>query len=499
MHTAIVWFRNDLRLTDNPALSEALASAQTVLPVYIHAPDEAGIGSLGSASRWWLHHSLLELSASLAKRGAELVIMQGDSLSSLRALAATSKAAAIYWNRTYEPTLVKRDTLLKHELRQQGLLVKSFPGNLLIEPWDIQTKNGGPFKVFTPFWRACQALLAAVPTPLPAPKKITSARHDFHSLSIPELKLIPTIPWAEGFAKRFVPGEAAALQRLSDFLDAPVTDYAQMRDRPDHDGTSRLSPHLHFGEISPRQALSAAAARALDPDFAGRARGTDSFLREIGWREFAQHVLYHFPHTSTEPLDPRFKDHAWRSDPTALLAWQRGLTGIPLVDAGMRELWHTGWMHNRVRMIVASFLTKNLGVHWLEGAAWFLDTLVDADLASNTLGWQWTAGCGADAAPYYRIFSPVLQSERFDPERVYLRRWLPELAALPDAWIHKPHEAPAEILTAARVRLGRDYPLPIVDMKSSRARALTTWQEARETSVDLKTPETQKKRRLKSD
>ena len=487
MQTAIVWFRNDLRLTDNHALNEALVSAKTVLPVYIHAPDEAGVNSLGGASRWWLHHSLLELSASLAKRGAELVIMRGDSLSSLRALAAASKAEAIYWNRTYEPTLVARDTLIKQELHEQGLVVKSFPGNLLIEPWNIQTKTGGLFKVFTPFWRACQALLDAVPQPLPAPKKITPARHDFHSLTIQELKLTPNIAWADGFSTLFVPGEAAALQRLSDFLAAPVADYAQMRDRPDHDGTSRLSPHLHFGEISPRQALTAAASRALDPDFAGRARGTETFLREIGWREFAQHVLYHFPHTSTEPLDPRFKDHAWRTDPKALLAWKRGMTGIPLVDAGMRELWHTGWMHNRVRMIVASFLTKNLGLHWLEGANWFLDTLVDADLASNTLGWQWTAGCGADAAPYYRIFSPVLQSERFDPERTYLRRWLPELAALPDTWLHKPHETPAEVLKTAGIHLGRDYPLPIVDMKSSRERALTTWQAARETSALPKT------------
>jgi deoxyribodipyrimidine photo-lyase len=479
MRTAIVWFRNDLRLADNPALSAALAAAERVLPVYVHAPEEAAPWAPGAASRWWLHHSLAALDAALRERGAALIVVRGPTRQVLPALAARAGAGAVYWNRVYEPTLAARDRAVSDALCADGRAVESFPGNLLVEPWTVSTQAQEPFRVFTPFWRACQTRLASAPPPLAAPRAIRSGTPLPASVPIAALGLLPRSRWDAGLAARFTPGENGAARRLAAFVEEAIADYAELRDRPGRPGTSRLSPHLHFGELSPRQALAAARSRALAPGPAGRARGTESFVRELLWREFAHHVFHHFPHTATEPLDPRFATHAWRTDPAALAAWQQGRTGIPLVDAGMRELWHSGWMHNRVRMIVASLLTKNLGLPWLEGARWFHDTLVDADLASNTLGWQWTAGCGADAAPYYRIFNPVLQSERFDTDRAYLRTWLPELAALPDEWIHRPAAAPAAVRAAAGVELGRTYPAPIVDLTASRERALGAWQRDR--------------------
>jgi deoxyribodipyrimidine photo-lyase len=476
MRTAIVWFRRDLRLTDHPALLAALAAADRVVALYIHAPEEEAPWAPGAASRWWLHHSLAALGASLAARGARLTIAAGPSRDTLLAVARASGASGVHWNRSYEPALVARDTALKAALRAAGLTAESHAGNLLIEPGAITNGQGEPFRVFTPFWRACQGALAAVPRPQPAPRVVAPAERTPAGLPLEALGLLPRIRWDRGFAARWAPGEDGALARLEAFLDAEVAAYAERRDRPDLPATSRLSPHLHFGELSPRQVLAAAMRSAAD---AGSGRGAQSFLRELGWREFAHHLLHAFPHTALAPMDPRFAAFEWRSDPDLLAAWQRGATGLPLVDAGMRELWHTGWMHNRVRMIVASFLTKNLGVPWLDGARWFHDTLVDADLANNTQGWQWTAGCGADAAPYYRVFNPVLQSERFDPGRVYLRRWLPELAPLPDAWLHRPFAAPAAVLAAAGVALGVDYPRPIVDLAASRERALAAWQRLR--------------------
>ena len=475
MSIAIVWFRRDLRLTDHPALQAALSAGHQVIPVYIHSPDEEKPWQPGGASRWWLHRSLQALSADLQQRGSRLVLRQGCALEQLRQIARETGASEIHWNRLYEPALIARDTQIKSALRGEGLQVESHSGNVMFEPWTVKSGAGTPFRVFTPFWKHCLTRLDEIPRPIPAPASLKPMTEWPPSDALESLALNPTIRWDQGLERLWTPGESAAFERLERFLDQDAGHYREQRDRPDLPATSRLGPALHFGEISARQVLTAGRS-ALASAPAGDSAGIDSFIRELGWREFAIHVLYAFPHTPESPLDARFKHLAWASDPAILDAWKRGQTGIPLVDAGMRQLWHTGWMHNRVRMVVGSFLTKNLGQHWLEGARWFYDTLVDADLAANTLGWQWTAGCGADAAPYYRIFNPILQSERFDPGRAYIRRWVPEISRLPDAWIHKPYDAPANVLSASGVVLGRDYPRPIVDLSASRDRALAAYE-----------------------
>ncbi|MBS1200007.1 MAG: deoxyribodipyrimidine photolyase [Proteobacteria bacterium] len=467
MSVAIVWFRRDLRLTDNPALEEARASADVVVPVYLHAPEEDGRWSPGAASRWWLHRSLSSLAADLDQRGSRLVIRRGPSLEALLQLAKETGATSVHWNRLYEPAAIARDRAVKSALVARGLHAASQNGHLLFEPWTVQTRSGDPYRVFTPFWKTCMASVDGIAPPRAAPRRIGGGEHALASVPLEELDLAPRIRWDAGLAEAWQPGEPGALKALDTFTRDALADYGRDRDRPDVAGTSRISPHLHFGELSPRQAL--AAARQAAP---GGGTGADAFVRELGWREFAHHLLYHYPHTVDTPLDGRFERLDWRRDTAQLAAWQRGLTGYPVVDAGMRELWHTGWMHNRVRMVVASLLTKNLFMHWLEGARWFWDTLVDADLANNTLGWQWTAGCGADAAPYYRVFNPVLQAEKFDPGRHYIRRWIPELAALPDRWVHCPWAAPADALAAAGVTPGVTYPEPIVDPRGSRDDAL---------------------------
>jgi len=471
--TAIVWFRRDLRLIDNPALVAGCERARHVVALYVHAPGEDGEWAPGAASRWWLHHSLARLDAALRTRGGQLVLRRGDSLAELRQVAREIGAAAVYWNRLYEPARVAHDTRIKAALREDGLECESFNAALLHEPWEVRTGQGDPYRVFTPFWRACAARLDALPKPLSPPAAVTAPPSPPASLPLAELALLPRVRWDAGLHEAWTPGEAGALAQLETFTDGPIENYGEGRNRPDRLETSRLSPYLHFGEIGPRQCVAAARnAVAARPSAQAAA---DSFVREIGWREFAHHLLHHFPHTPIAPLDARFDAFPWDPDEALLEAWQRGRTGYPIVDAGMRELWTTGWMHNRVRMIAASLLSKNLRQPWLAGARWFWDTLVDADLASNTLGWQWTAGCGADAAPFFRIFNPMLQAERFDPERAYLRRWLPELRRLPDQWIHRPWEAPPTVLAAADVSLGGDYPLPVVDFHPSRAAALAAY------------------------
>ncbi len=467
MKAALVWFRRDLRLADQPALAEALAGAGTVIPVYVHSPGEEGDWAPGAASRWWLHHSLAALDAALRAHGSRLILRRGPALQALQALAEETGAEAVYWSRLYEPAAIERDKAVKKALGDAGLDAVSCGGHLLLEPWTVKTGAGDPYRVFTPFWRACAPKLAELPRPLPAPERLPAVPAKLAGEELGALGLLPSIRWDGGLAKAWTPGEEGALAALSRFAEEAMADYDEDRDRPDRRGSSRLSPHLHFGELSPRQALAAARAPG-----AGDSRGAESFVRELGWREFAHHLLFHFPHTTDAPLDSRFERLEWRDDQALLEAWQRGRTGYPIVDAGMRELWETGWMHNRVRMIVASLLTKNLFMHWRHGARWFWDTLVDADLASNTLGWQWTAGCGADAAPYYRIFNPLLQAEKFDPGRAYIRRWVPELARLPDKFAHRPWEAPEDVLLAAGVRLGQDYPRPVVDLRESREAAL---------------------------
>ncbi len=484
MSTAIVWFRRDLRLTDQPALRAACERHDHVIGVYVHAPAEEGEWAPGGAQRWWLHHALSALRDQFEAAGSQLVIRTGPSEAALRALIAESGATALYWNRLYEPAAISRDQAIKSELRGRGdLAVESFNGGLLTEPGRIATGGGQPYRVFTPFWRNI-ARAGLDDRARPAPTHIPGLPQGLASERIDDLALLPRIRWDAGLEATWTPGEAGALARLRHFAERILTGYGSHRDRPAVDGTSALSPHLHFGEIGPRQVVAAVHASAsADSDSA------QTYLSEIGWREFAHHLLYHFPDTPARPLNARFEAFPWRDPDTdaeaaeGLAAWRAGRTGIPLVDAGMRQLWHHGWMHNRVRMVVASFLTKNLRLNWTLGARWFWNTLVDADLASNTLGWQWAGGCGADAAPYFRIFNPVRQGERFDPDGAYVRRWVPELAALESRDIHAPWQAPVSRLAAAGVTLGRDYPHPVIDLGASRKAALAAFEQIKEFSA----------------
>ncbi len=466
---SILWFRQDLRLADNPALDAALARGAPILPVYVLDDETPGRWVAGGAGRWWLHRSLTSLAADLENLGRPLVLRRGPAERVILELADEIGAGAVFWNRCYEPFAIARDTRIKTALHARGLTAESGNAALLFEPWLPQTKSGGPFKVFTPFWRHLLSR-PAPPRPLPRPEALPDGI-EARGESLENWSLLPHAPdWAGGLRDSWTPGEAGAKSRLEAFLDAAVGDYQAQRDLPDSPGTSRLSPHLHWGEISPRQIWHAtrhsAAASGLDP------ASSEAFLRELGWREFSYHLLYHWPELPERNWKQSFDAFPWREDEAASRAWTRGRTGYPLVDAGMRELWATGWMHNRVRMVAASFLIKHLLIHWRRGEAWFWDTLVDADLASNSASWQWVAGSGADAAPFFRIFNPVTQSRKFDPEGGYLRRWLPELAKLPAAAIHAPWEADAGTLAAAGVDLGETYPRPIVDHAAARKRAL---------------------------
>ena len=469
----LVWFRNDLRLTDNPALAWAVEQGGAVIPVFIWSPEEEAPWSPGAASRWWLHHSLVALDAALREQGLRLILRSGRVLPALRGLIAATGAAAVAWNRRYEPAMVDGDERVRESLRSSGIAAESFNASLLCEPGDVQTRAGRPFTVFTPFWKACRAGMA-VRAPLKPPKRIAAPGAWPASASLASLGLEPRSDRAAGIRAAWRPGEAGARTQLRRFLKESLAGYAEGRNRPDRPDTSRLSPHLRFGEIGPRQIWHAVRERAK---VRGRepARSAAVYLSEIGWREFAHHLLFHFPGIPDAALRPEFAEFPWSRGAVMrrqLKAWQQGRTGYPIVDAGMRELWATGWMHNRARMSVASFLVKDLLVDWRHGARWFWDTLVDADLANNTLGWQWTAGCGADAAPYFRVFNPVLQGQTFDPRGRYVRRWVPELEKLPGTWIHRPWEAPRGVLSAAGVTLGATYPRPIVDHARARGRAL---------------------------
>jgi deoxyribodipyrimidine photo-lyase len=479
---SILWFRLDLRLADNPALHAALKRGGSVVPVFIWSPDEERPWVPGGASKWWLHQSLAALEASLRAAGSRLIIRRGPALDALLQLAKETGAKAVFWNRRYEPAILARDQALQAALRAEGVEAESFNATLLHEPWTIQNQRGKPFQVFTPFWRHCLTLDDPA-APSVAPKVFASPARWPKSISLAELKLEPRLNWAEGFRRVWQPGEAGAVAALKDFLSRAFEHYGEQRDWPNVAGTSRLSPHLHFGEISPHQVWQGIKSLAAQRGLAANEWRRSQFLVEIGWREFAHHLLYHFPRTPEEPLRDDLKNFPWRRDAASLETWQRGRTGFPIVDAGMRGLWTTGWMHNRVRMIVASFLVKDLLISWQEGARWFWDTLVDADLANNTLGWQWTAGCGADAAPFFRIFNPMTQGEKFDPNGDYVRRWCPELARLPVDWIHQPHKAPSAALRAAGFELGRDYPSPIVSHAIAREVALEAFARAKAASA----------------
>jgi len=425
--------------------------------------DAPGRWKIGGASRWWLHRSLTALTADLNRLGIPLILRRGSAKTILPNLAAEIGAGAVFWNRCYEPFAVARDTQIKSALTQSGIEAESFGASLIAEPWTMKTQAGTPFRVFTPFWNALNrdrhpAQPSRAPKiDQPCPGIAGDALGDWH--------LLPTRPnWAAGFDEDWTPGEAGAQRQLRLFIDAALSGYPSTRNLPGIAGVSRLSPYLHWGEISIRQVWHAVALHA--------GGGADAFLRELAWRDFAHHLLWHFPELPEKPFHEEFQAFPWREDPAALNAWQRGMTGYPFVDAGMRQLWATGWMHNRVRMVVASFLVKHLLLPWQAGEAWFWDCLVDADLANNAMNWQWIAGSGADAAPYFRIFNPVLQGEKFDGDGAYVRRWVPEIAKLPDRWLHKPWLAPPDLLAESDIRLGATYPQPIVDHDMARRRAL---------------------------
>ncbi len=459
MTTALVWLRQDLRLADNPALYQACRTCEHVIPVFIDDPLPTSISQLGAASRVWLRHSLQALDTHLQTLGNRLTLRQGAALPVLQQLIASTGATHVYWNRVYDPASLARDKHIKETLKQT-CEVHSFNASLLNEPWEVLKADGTPYKVFTPFWKA-MLKHGIQHLPLPMPERMIAPANLPDSLPVDALGLLPTIRWDTEMMAHWQVGEAAALQKLLAFLPQGA-DYKEARNLPAQTGTARLSPHLHFGEISPRQAVYHTEHYLQTHPEADS--GLRHFLQEIGWREFSYHLLYHFPHTQERALNARFDAFPWAEDYDAVLSrWQQGQTGFPIIDAGMRELWQTGWMHNRVRMIVASLLTKNLLVPWQVGEQWFRDTLVDADLASNVFGWQWTAGCGADAAPYFRIFNPILQSQKFDPQGEYIRRWVPELAQRDNKLIHLPRELGDGL---------RNYPLPVVDLKTSRVRAL---------------------------
>ena len=454
----IVLFRRDLRLEDNPALNWAARSGQPVVPLFAFDRD-FDLPRIGSASRWWLRRSLKSLAEDLVAAGGRLVLRSGKASKVLPALAHEIGASTIVWNRLYDPVDVEQDRTLKSDLRAQGLNMHSFNSSLLFEPWNIKTESGSPYRVFTPFWRRCLAI------GLPSRETMQHrATFDIRptSESIDSLIPEPDGAWLTGLESSWTPGTASAKAKLDSFIDNGLSIYRTQRDLMARPGTSRLSPHLHFGEIGPRQIVAAVECHAE----------SGPYLRQLGWREFSANLLFFNPDLRDSNLRREFDAMPWRNEPELIEKWRQGLTGYPLVDAGMRQLMQTGWMHNRTRMVTASFLTKHLLMDWQQGAAWFHNALVDADVANNVASWQWTAGCGADAAPYFRIFNPVLQSQRFDPDGIYLCRWLPELAALPKCFVHAPWSAPEDVLSAAGIALGEDYPWPVIDHSFARKRAL---------------------------
>ncbi len=473
----IVWFRLDLRIADNPALSAAAERGGPVIPVYV-LEDGAQDGPLGGAGRWWLHHSLAALERSLRDLGAPLVLLRGRARELIPRLADETGAAAVTWNRRYEPQAIERDRAIKAALRDAGLEAESFNAALLFEPWTVQTGAGEPYRVFTPFWKACLDRPAPA-QPGGAPESLTGFSGAPQGDDLADWGLRPGKPdWAAGFGEVWTPGEDGARTRMRDFLER-LAGYARGRDRPDAEATSRLSPHLHWGEIGPRQVWHSVEGHLHATGDGAPWSAATKFRAELGWREFCHHLLFHFPALPRDNFRDSFDDFAWRDDEDGFRAWSRGRTGYPIVDAGMRELWATGWMHNRVRMVAASFLVKDLLVDWRRGMRWFEDTLVDADLANNAASWQWVAGSGADAAPFFRIFNPVRQGEKFDPQGAYVKRWVPELAKLPAKWLHRPWEAPESALREAGIEPGETYPRPVLDHAAARKRALAAFEAIR--------------------
>ena len=465
----IVWFRQDLRKEDNPALFKAAENDATIFPIYILDDENADRWSMGEASRWWLHKSLYSLNKSL---NGNLHFFIGKADQIIPDLIDKTKATGVYWNRCYEPWRITRDKKIKTSLLNNNIKVRSFNGSLLFEPPNIKKANDTPYKVFTPFYK--KGCLENGPAPrelFTSPPKLIFEKN-FSSKQLSDLNLLPSVTWYRDMENTWSPGEQGAHERLNNFLKQGIQNYKIGRNRPDKEFVSRLSGHLHFGEISPHQAWF--RAKALKHSSATK-DSIEHFLSELGWREFSNNLLYYWQQLPENNLQKKFDRFPWLDNSKSLERWQHGLTGYPIVDAGMRQLWKTGYMHNRVRMVTGSFLVKNLMLHWQHGERWFWDTLLDADLANNSASWQWIAGCGADAAPFFRIFNPVVQGEKFDPNGDYIREYIPEISEIPTKFIHKPWEAPEDILLKAGITLGKDYPLPIVDLKLSRERALSAF------------------------
>ena len=461
MSLTIHWFRQDLRLSDNPSLSAAVENGD-VLPIYILDDYNPGQHVMGEASRVWLHHSLNKLNESL---GGGLRVFSGNATDIILDLTQKYNIKSVYWNRCYEPWRIKRDKIIKESLQKQNIDVKSFNGSLMIEPWKFLKSDETSYKVFTAFYKKAYLEGYFTSTPILKPNNTHYTKDNIDCLDIESLALLPSDKWGNNIIKGWVVGENAAYKKLQNFLQVGIKNYKEGRNFPSKENTSRLSPHLHFGEISPRQICSYIQSLNIEENL-------ECFVSEIAWREFSYYLLYHFPQIPVNNLNIKFNQFPWRDNKKLLGCWQKGITGIPIVDAGMRELWQTGYMHNRVRMIVGSFLVKNLLIHWNHGERWFWNCLFDADLASNSCSWQWVAGCGADAAPYFRIFNPVTQGKKFDTTGEYTRKYVPELKSLPDKYLFNPWEAPKKTLIDAGIQLGINYPEPIVDLSFSRKRAL---------------------------
>lgn len=475
MHSTILWFRRDLRLDDNSAWNWALQRGLPIIPVYLHNPDEEKPWQRGAASNWWLHHALADLAGQLQELGLDLhIIPTSNSLDTLQQLITETNTSGIAWNRCYEPLSVTRDSAIKQSLTEQSIEVQSFNGSLLLDPLKLRNKAGKPFLVFTPFWKHSQSLHIDLPETTQG-KPLHSKIPPQQTIKLSQLQLLPQIPWADGFTQAWNPSRQGALKHLDQAANKSEH-YLSQRDLPSSDGTSQLSPYLHFGQISPREFHHHIHRHAPDTQ-----KADTGILRQLYWREFSAHLLYHFPHSQNHALKKEYDLFPWEFDMTLLQAWQRGQTGFPIVDAGMRQLWHTGWMHNRVRMITASFLVKHLLQPWQEGARWFWETLVDADLANNSMGWQWIAGSGADASPYFRVFNPILQGTKFDPTGAYVKTWIPELAQVPAHFIHTPWKAEPLELAAADVTLGKTYPFPVISHQQGRVRALQAYSDFKTT------------------
>lgn len=477
---ALLWFRRDLRLADNPALHAAVRSGRPLVCVYVRDRESGHRYSPGSASDWWLHHSLTSLSADLRKRGGQpIALIEGDPEVAIPELAQKLGAAEVFWNQTGWPCQNARDSRIADTLKDDGIKPRGFRGVTLVHPPELLNGSGKPYKVFSAFWRAALKELAPKDA-LPAPDSLPDGP-DCDGATLEDWGLLPSKPnWAKGFAERWTPGEAAARKQLDAFLKDDLADYPTHRDRPDLDETSRLSPHLAWGEISPRAVWHRVKLQA---EGSGQFKAADKYLAEIGWRDFAYYLAWHFEDLRTINFNRDFDHFPWRDHAEGLQAWKEGRTGVPMVDAAMRQLWVTGWMHNRTRMIAASYLIKHIGCDWREGMRWFEDTLVDADPMVNAASWQWVAGSGADAAPYFRIFNPASQGEKFDPDGKYVRQWVEELRDVPTRHIHAPWEASEGELVRAGVTLGKTYPKPVVDLKTGRERALEAYQEMKEAAA----------------